>query len=197
VSRRRSPEPPPLPVHRSSGKLALSFREQIGEKIVESKQLDSEIRHLVLQKVNGVRATGILLDEAQSTLPPQDFRRLLGQLDLDGYAVRNYVAFAKKNKEPIEDFALGIRSAVEAALRMTGALPTPDGHGTQLSHDPPGFFAWASQFTMAFKVRFAKYLAAKPLDSWDRSQAESFVYGLRPILQVHKMVTDWLRKQQS
>jgi hypothetical protein len=83
------------------------------------------------------------------------------------------------------------------ALQSTGLLPFPEGHGVQISHDPPPFFTWVGQFVMQFKVRFHKYIGARPIDSWNRSEGEQFLFQLRPILKVHKQVADWLRQQSG
>jgi hypothetical protein len=83
---------------------------------------------------------GCILESAQADLDERTFAEVTSGLDSD--AVRSYIPFAKKHREPIKDFTLGIRAAFEAALRTTGALPTPDGFGAQISHDPPPFFAW-------------------------------------------------------
>ena len=63
--------------------------------------------------------------------------------------------------------------------------------------DPPPFFTWVGQFVMQFKVKFHKYVSARPIDSWNRSEGEQFLFQLRPILKVHKQVADWLRQQSG
>lgn len=174
--------------------LALSFREQIGAKIAESKELDERIRDLVLLKVNSARAVGVVIDAARRDLSPTTFREIADAVDLSDDAIRQYVSFAKKHPVPIKDFSIGIRAAFESALRASNALPAPE-QRTFISHDPPGFFNWTSQTLMQFGVRWKKYLAVRPLDSWNVSQAEQFLYGLRPVLKCHKAVADWLRRQ--
>lgn len=178
--------------------LALSFRQELGARLTESKQLSNEIRDVVLRHLNNTRATGLVLQEMRDSLSNDAFQKIVDDVDLSDDAIRNFVAFARKHKEgPIEDFTIGIRSAFESALRASGALPMPSGFGPQLSHDPPPFLTWAGEFVMQFKVRFSKYLAAKPLHSWNRDQAEQFLYGLKPLLKVHKQVADWLRTQSQ
>jgi len=106
------------------------------------------------------------------------------------------ISFARKHRERFNDFGVAVRSAFEQTLRPTGALPMPDGHGPQTSHDPPGFFSFVSHVIMSFKVAWAKYLAAKPLDSWTIHEAEQFAYSLRPILKVHQTITQWIKQRQ-
>ena len=121
-----------------SRELVQSFREQIEANQSRSIELDETIKRVVLEKLNLTRAQGIILEDAQAALDPHTFAEVTAGLDSD--AVRNYISFAKKHREPIEDFTLGIRAAFEAALRTTGAL-LPGQHGAQISHDPPPFLA--------------------------------------------------------
>jgi hypothetical protein len=177
----------------SRAELAIAFKSKIEANQSKSIELDQEIRRIVLEKLNVTRAQGIILEDARSALDEEAFAGVTAGIDAD--AVRSYIRFAKKNREPIEDFTVGIRTAFEEALRTSGALPTSDGLGAQISHDPPGFFQWSARFVMEFKQRFAKYLSAKPLERWDAYQAEQFLYSLRPVLKVHKQVSEWLRTQ--
>lgn len=174
--------------------LAVSFREQIAARVAESKQLDKQIRDVVLRKLNGTRATGIILQEARDSLLPAAFRKIVDDIDLSEDTIRSYVGFAKKHTAPIKEFTIGIRAAFESALRASNALPARAQHAFA-SHDPPGFFSWTSKTIMDFGVRWKKYLSARPLDSWELSEAEQFCYGLKPILKVHKTIAEWLARQ--
>ena len=189
--RRLRPEPPEIRPQLPRAELAIAFKSKIEANQSKSIELDEEIKRIVLEKLNLTRAQGLIIEDARTALDPDRFAEVTADLDSD--AVRAYVSFAKKHREEITDFTIGIRSAFESALRTSGALPTGDGHGAQVSHDPPGFLVWSASFVMDWKVRFAKYLSARPLDSWDVNQAEQFLYSLRPILKVHKQISEWLR----
>jgi hypothetical protein len=180
----------------NKSELATTFREQIRAFHRKSLELDEQIRAQVLEKCNTTRACGITLQEAKDSLHREDFHAMVHELGLSSSTVRSYISFAHKHEEKFGNFTVAVRSAFEFALTTTGLLPMADGYSSaQESHDPPGFFTWASHVTMQFTIRWKKYLAARPLDSWDVSQAEQFIYGLRPILKVHKIVSDWLARQ--
>ena len=173
-------------------KLAISFREEIESNNSKSIALDQTIKRVVLEKLNLTRAQGIILEEAEAVLDPETFAEVTAGVGSE--AVQRYISFARKHRTEITDFAASIKSALEMALKTSGALPYSK-FGTQISHDPPSFLQWSAKYVMSFKLRFAKYLSAKPLDSWRREQAEQFLFGLRPVLKVHKQVSDWLARQ--
>ena len=179
---------PPLP----RGPLVLNFRDQIAARHEAGKKADADLKAAFLLKLNLARETGSLLEHAKNTLRESEFREATDFLDRE--AVRTYLKFARHHEEPITDLQTGLRSAV-IAMQSTGLLPMPSGHGEQNSHDPPPFFSWASHAIMQFKIAWAKYLHAKPLDAWSIHEAEQFAYSLRQILKIHKQVTDWMQRR--
>jgi hypothetical protein len=132
----------------------------------------------------------------RDSLAPEEFHGVVKDLAIDSDTVRAYVSFAKKNHAKFDNFTIAIRAAFEAALHASGALPPPRDMGVQTSHDPPKFFSWTSAMVMQFVMRWKKFLSAKPLKSWGVSEAEQFIYGLRPILKVHATVSNWIKEQQ-
>jgi hypothetical protein len=174
--------------------LAISFREQIRAFHEKSVELDEQIRSLVLEKVNTSRACGLTIEEARASLGRETFHDLVNELNLDSPTLTAYVRFSRKHQTPFDDFRVALGAAFEAAARLSGLLEIPHGHGEQTSHDPPPFFAWSARMVMQFKVGFQKYLAARPLKTWEADEREQFAYSLRPILKVHKMLTESFHK---
>ena len=65
--------------------LALSFKEQISSFHRKSLELDEQIRAKVIEKLNITRAAGITLSEARSSLPSEEFRGIVSDLDLEAF----------------------------------------------------------------------------------------------------------------
>ena len=171
--------------------VAISYGEQIRQRHQAGIQADADLLQAMLRKIEITRETGELIADAKGDLNRIEFAKAVNFLSDE--AVRSYLKFARSNPEPINDLERAV-IAIRAALQPSGALEFPDGHGIQISHDPPGFFAWSSKMVMQFKVGFQKYLAVRPLKTWDTDTRERFAYSLRPIIKVHKMLTESQRK---
>jgi hypothetical protein len=164
-----------------------SYRQTISEKHQRDVEADERLREAILTKIERTRECGQLINHAHGDLPPTQFAEAVSFLPRE--SVNAYLKFAKSNPEPISDLENALR-AVHTAMRTSGALEFPRGHGIQMSHDPPSFPAWSAHMVMQFKVRFRKYLAARPLKNWTTDEKEQFAFSLKPILKVHKMITE-------
>ena len=179
----------------STAELALSYRQQIESNQVKSIALDAEIKRVVLAKLNLTRSQGLVLQACEDALDPKTFEEVSSSLGGND-AVQRFIRFARKYRDEITEFGPSFKSAFVAALKASGALALPKGR-TEISRDPPGFLAMSARLIMTWKVGFAKYLAAKPLSSWQKSELEQFLFGLRPIMKVHKQISDWLARQEK
>src|SRR5262245_50718128 len=178
-----------------ASELAVSYRTQIAQHHEAGKQADQLLLKAGLNKIKIARETGQLILAARSNLSQAEFgfaTDFLSAAQVRGYA--RFVKFAELAENPRAQLT-EVAPAVQISLALTGAVQMPQGHGSQTSHDPPVFFSWASHIVMQFKVAWAKYLVAKPMDTWTINEAEQFEYSLRPILKVHQTITQWIKQQ--
>jgi hypothetical protein len=178
---------------RPTTEVVTSYRSTISEKHQRDVEADARLREAILSKIEATRQCGTVIAAAHADLRNRDFAEATNFLSTE--SVKAYLKFAKSNPAPISDLENALR-AVHAAMQTSGALESPDGHGAQVSHDPPPFPAWSARMVMQFKVGFQKYLAARPLKNWRADEAEQFAFSLRPILKIHKMITESFHEPQ-
>jgi len=176
--------------------LALSYRAEILARHELSRKADRDLLQSGLNKTKIARQTGQLILAAQSNLSQTEFEfatDFLTKKQVKGYV--RYVKATNLVEDPDTQQQLSfIMPAASAGAMLSGGMPMPQGHGPQQLHEP-AFFSWASRTVMQFKAAWAKFLGSKPLDSWTVHEAEQFAFQLRPILGVHKQVTDWIQRQ--
>jgi hypothetical protein len=183
------PESPQLP----RGPLVLSFRDQIAARHHEGKQIDQILRDALLKKLNLVRDTGSLIEQAKETLHESEFRTATDFLDRE--AIRSYIRFSKQHEEPVTDVATGIRS-LGVAMQTTGFLPFPDGHGEQQLHSP-NFFSACCFLIQRLAREFSKFVRVKPLKSWRTETLESFSADLVPLGRMIATVSAELKRRET
>jgi hypothetical protein len=177
---------------RPRGELIQSFRQQILERHEAGQKADSDLREVILRKIELTRQCGHVLADAKGTLKEREFAEATDFLSND--AVKNYLKFARSNPEPVTELAQAI-AAIEAALTLTGTLPFPAGHGFQNIHSP-NFFSVATMLIQRLAADWAKFQRASPLSEWRTEQIENFQATLTPILRIFKTLNVELSKRQ-
>ena len=118
---------------RSTTELVASYRSTIAEKHARDVEADKELRKAILNKIERTRECGMLIADAHGDLRAMEISAATDFLSKD--AVQSYLKFAKSNPEPINDLENALR-AVHVAMRTSGALEFPHGHGPEKLHTP-------------------------------------------------------------
>lgn len=172
---------------RQSSELIESFRSSIFEAHERSKLLDSELKKVLVDKLESIRSTGVLIQEAQAALGPRQFAQATGDI-LNNKSVKEYLSFVRRHPHPITEKDLpSIMPDILVSLRITNALSFPDGHGPQALHSP-SWMQTAAKLIMAFVAGYKKFVRLHPVSSWDRDTREQFIYSLKPLLAIHREV---------
>ncbi len=165
---------------------------KINETHSECLACDTDIREVILRKVNKARECGIYLQELKESTPHGQWNALFASASgkpnenpafhFTAETARQYVRFAGANKEPVTELTDGIRS-VKDAMIASGALPAKS-HGDQNLHaDESNFWVNAGRQLQAFSTLWNKQEKHHPVTEWTPETAENFVAQMEPVIE--------------
>jgi hypothetical protein len=181
----------------ASRELALNLRQQISERHAQNQAIDTEVREVLLRKLNCVREAGVLVEEAKKNLSPRQFAEIAKDVPID--SLRAYLAFSRLHTDgPITEVEKGMKSmrALTLALQTGGLLPFSDGHGVQRLNQRSSFIPDLIQAAALLAHKLRQHLKSHPLSSWQPSDIEAAIAGLQPVLSVHRQLRLFLDNRQ-
>jgi hypothetical protein len=181
----------------ASHELALNLRQQISERHAQNQAIDTEVREVLLRKLNCVREAGILVEEAKKNLSGRQFAEIAKDVPIE--SLRAYLAFSRLHTDgPITEVEKGMKSmrALTLALQTGGLLPfANNGHGLQQLRQQSLFIPEIIQAAAQLAHKLRQHLKSHPLVEWNPSDIESTLAALQPVVSVHRQLRLFLDQQ--
>lgn len=178
-----------------SHELASSLRQEIIAKHNQGVSLDKQLRETLLSKLETTRQCGLLLSEAADNFRNGQWEEFASKLPFDGQAIRAYLSFARKHKEPVTDIRAGLHYAVEAAM-ASGLIEFPHGHGQEQLHEP-NFLSKLSLTIQQLASEWRKFVSRRPLNQMSPESLELILHSLRPIDRIRSEILRSLKHGKS
>ncbi len=175
-----------------SQEIQQSLIGKINETHADCLACDTDIREVILRKVNKARECGIYLQELRESTPHGQWGDLFASdsgkpnqkpvFVFTAETARNYIRFAGANKEAFTELTDGIRS-VKDAMIASGALPARTHENQNLHANESNFFISAGKQLMAFGSLWDKQEKHHPVSAWTPETAEAFVAQMEPVIE--------------
>lgn len=164
--------------------LESSLVAQIHQAHAECIACDTDIRAVILAKINKARECGLYLEDAKDKAGHGNWERWVAtNLRFSIDTAKLYMRFAKANREPVTDLKDGVNSLKDAMI-ASGALTAPAGHRSGQQLHEPNLFAVVAKYATNFSAEFEKQFTRKPIEEYDRSTVEQFVDSMATVVPI-------------
>ena len=142
----------------------------------------------LIDQINKARELGLLLNEAKTTA--RNFTHLFNdrgeesqtRFTFSYQCGLNYIKVARLLAEPITTLPEGVRVLTDV-FRMSNALPAPDGHGEQQSHDP-GYLGKVVGYTAKTMALVAKWKG--DVNKWNPDVRAALKAEIQPMVALYE-----------
>ncbi len=175
---------------------ATALAEKINETHAACMACDKNIVAAMVQKINLGRECGILLSMAREHKRPTEWTAWVqSNLVFSEESSDQYLYVAKKladgpidasNHQMVFSFAKPLAIA-------TGELAAPQGHGSQVVHQP-AFISYVARQMNSFKGEYEKQIKRRPIETWGRTELEQFVVQIEPVAED---INTWLMEAKK
>jgi hypothetical protein len=167
--------------------LAVTFCKQIGDSHKRCVDLSKQLEQIMIDQLAATRETGLLLKAAKDGLHPSEFNDLKKAVGLDSDAVRNYVTFAEKHREPVSQLREAI-GCMKKTLLTSGLLENAPLKGHRVQPDYDQFWRYFSENVRNLIARWLEFSenGRRDLSEVEREHALAV---LAPLLQIAKSLT--------